>query len=227
MHRIRVWDLPIRLFHWALVGAVALSYYTMKTPGAPFVFPVEIHARAGLVVLGLLLFRWGWALAGSRHARVWHFLYRPRAMLNYLRSLRRGSLPPYAGHNPLGGLAVLVMLVSLSVQALSGLFLSDDIFFQAPLYDRVAAGTSDALRTLHHWNGQLLIVLIGLHLVALLFHRLKGERLVGAMVHGTKRLDARPLDVADESPVRDAARPGRAAALMLVAVAAVAWLWRL
>ena len=115
MHRIRVWDLPIRLFHWALVGAVALSYYTMKTPGAPFVFPVEIHARAGLVVLGLLLFRWGWALAGSRHARVWHFLHRPRAMLNYLRSLRRGSLPPYAGHNPLGGLSVVAMLALLSL----------------------------------------------------------------------------------------------------------------
>ncbi|QFU01634.1 hypothetical protein FIU83_08290 [Halomonas sp. THAF5a] len=225
MHRISVWDIPIRLFHWALVGAVAVSYYTMKTPGAPFVFPVEIHARAGLVVLGLLIFRWGWALVGSRHARLRHFLYRPRVVLGYLRALGRGALPPYAGHNPLGGLAVLVMLASLSVQAVSGLFLSDDIFFQAPLHDRVASATSDALRTLHHWNGQLLIVLIGLHLVALLFHRLKGERLVGAMVHGTKRLDAPPLDVATEPRVRDAGRAWRAAGLLLVALAVVAWLW--
>ncbi|MFG6160407.1 cytochrome b/b6 domain-containing protein [Halomonas sp. 1390] len=227
MHRIRVWDLPIRLFHWILVGAVALSYYTMKTPGVPFVFPVEIHARAGLVVLGLLLFRWGWALAGSHHARVWHFLHGPRAVLGYLRALWRGALPPYAGHNPLGGLAVLVMLLSLSVQAISGLFLSDDVFFQAPLHERVTAATSDALRTLHHWNGQLLIVLIGLHLVALLIHRLKGERLVGAMIHGDKRLDDTPLDAAGENASRDAGRPWRAVGLLLAAVGMVAWLWRL
>ncbi|MDT8878204.1 cytochrome b/b6 domain-containing protein [Halomonas saccharevitans] len=232
MHRIRVWDLSIRLFHWALVGAVALSYYTMKMGGAPFVFPVEIHARAGLVVLGLLLFRWGWALAGSHHARVRHFLYGPRAVLGYLRALWRGALPPYAGHNPLGGLAVVVMLVSLSVQAISGLFLSDDVFFQAPLYDRVSTTTSDALRTLHHWNGQLLLGLIGLHLVALLIHRWKGERLVGAMIHGVKRLPGPPHD----SPAHDGSahqgavtqgKPWRAAGLIIVAVGVVSWLWQL
>ncbi|MDW7745123.1 cytochrome b/b6 domain-containing protein [Halomonas sp.] len=225
MHQVRVWDLPIRLFHWALVSAVALSFYTMKTGGAPFVFPVEIHGRAGLVVLGLLLFRWGWALGGSRHARLWHFLHGPGAIVDYLRALRRGPLPPYAGHNPLGGLAVLAMLVSLSVQAVSGLFLSDDIFFQAPLHDRVPADVSDTLRTLHHWNAQLLIVLIVLHLVALVVHRLKGERLVGAMVTGRKQLPARPADLAVEGtdPVRGS--PWLAAVLLLVAVGVVGWLW--
>ncbi|MCL7939123.1 cytochrome b/b6 domain-containing protein [Halomonas sp. ATCH28] len=227
MHQVRVWDLPIRLFHWALVSTVALSFYTMKTGGAPFVFPVEIHGRAGLVVLGLLLFRWGWALAGSHHARLWHFLHGPRAMLDYLRALRRGPLPPYAGHNPLGGLSVLAMLVSLSVQATSGLFLSDDIFFQAPLHERVSSEVSDSLHTLHHWNAQLLIALIVLHLVALVVHRLKGERLVGAMVTGRKRLPGGPEKVADESAVPARGSPWLAAALLVVAIGVVGWLWQL
>lgn len=227
MHHVKVWDLPIRLFHWALVSAMVLSFYTMKTAGAPFVFPVEIHARAGLVILGLLIFRWGWTLMGSHHARLWHFLHGPAAILNYLRALRRGPLPPYAGHNPLGGLAVLAMLVSLSVQAISGLFLSDDVFFQAPLHERVADATSSALRTLHHWNAQLLIVLIVLHLVALVVHRLKGERLVGAMVTGRKRLPARPDDLADDSAAASRGNPWLAAGLLLVAIGAVGWLWQL
>ncbi|CAM3421599.1 cytochrome b/b6 domain-containing protein [Halomonas lysinitropha] len=227
MHQVKVWDLPIRLFHWALVSTVGLSFYTMKTGGAPFAFPVEIHARAGLIVLGLLLFRWGWALAGSHHARLWHFLHGPDAILTYLRALRRGPLPPYAGHNPLGGLAVLAMLLSLSFQALSGLFLSDDIFFQAPLHDRVPTDVSDTLRTLHHWNAQLLIVLVVLHLVALVVHRLKGERLVGAMVTGRKRLPARPEDQAGEGATPAHGSAWLAAALVAIAIAIVGWLWQL
>ncbi|MDR9440810.1 MAG: cytochrome b/b6 domain-containing protein [Halomonas sp.] len=227
MHHVRVWDLPTRLFHWGLASAVALAFYTMETGGAPFVFPVEIHGRAGLVVLGLLLFRWGWALAGSHHARLWHFLHGPGAILAYLRALRRGPLPPYAGHNPLGGLAVLAMLVSLSVQAISGLFLTDDIFFQAPLHDRVSGEVSGTLRILHHWNAQLLMVLIVLHLVALVVHRLKGERLVGAMVTGCKRLSAHPEGMADDSVAESRGSPWLAVGLLLVAVGVVGWLWQL
>ncbi|MFY0988954.1 cytochrome b/b6 domain-containing protein [Halomonas sp. C05BenzN] len=226
MMQLRVWDLPVRLFHWGLVGAVGLSFHTMKTGGAPFLFPVEIHARAGYVILGLLLFRWLWGLVGSPHARFAGFLRSPATMLRYGRRLLAGRPPAFAGHNPLGGLMVLLMLIALTFQAVSGLFLSDDIFFTAPLHDTVPRSVSRTLGSLHHWNAQFLIVLVALHLLALVVHRLKGERLVGAMITGRKSLHGAPED----EPATGGVTRGRAnpfLALVVIAVAAlpVIWLW--
>lgn len=225
MHKIRVWDLPVRLFHWLLVIAVAMSFYTMKTEGAPFVFPMRIHAQAGFVTLGLLVFRWAWGLVGSHHARFWNFLYPPRTILGYLRGLLPGRQHAhYAGHNPLGGLASLTLLLSLSVQVGSGLFISDDIFFTAPLYSYVSSDTSSFLRTVHAWNSQLLLILIGLHLVALIVHRLKGEKLVAAMVTGHKRL-AEAADEKHAHAIQRRANPWVALPLIVFAIGVVAWLW--
>jgi cytochrome b len=220
-----VWDLPVRLFHWALVGTVAVSFYTMKLGGAPFLFPVEIHAKAGYVVLGLVLFRWLWGLVGSHHARFRHFLYGPRRMVDYARRLLSGPPPAYAGHNPLGGLMVVVMLLSLTFQAVSGLFLTDDIFFRAPLYGLFGREFSRGLVGWHQLNGQLLMWLIGLHLAALLFHRLKGERLVGAMVTGRKPLPGEPEDEPPGGFSRRRGSPWVALLLILIAAGPVIWLW--
>ncbi|MCG6657144.1 cytochrome B [Halomonas campisalis] len=220
-----VWDLPTRLFHWALVGGVALSFYTMKLGGAPFLFPVEIHAKAGYVVMGLLLFRWCWGLVGSPHARFWNFLYGPRRMLTYARRLLTGPPPPYAGHNPLGGLMVMVMLASLTFQAVSGLFLTDDIFFRAPLYGVFGRDVSRALLTLHHLNANLLMGLIAAHLLALVVHRLKGERLVVAMLTGRKLLPKEPEDAPVGATHRQRANPWLLLVSMAVAAAPVIWLW--
>ena len=115
MTRLRVWDLPVRLIHWGVVAAVGLAFYTMKTDGAPFVFPMDIHARAGYVLLGLLLFRWVWGLVGSFHARFESFLRSPATQVGYAHRLITGRPPAYAGHNPLGGLMVMVMLLMVMV----------------------------------------------------------------------------------------------------------------
>ena len=225
MQKIKVWDLPLRLFHWLLVATVGLSFYTMKTEGAPFDFPVNIHAQAGYVTLGLLVFRWVWGLAGSHHARFWNFLYPLRTTLGYLRDLLPGrQRAHYAGHNPLGGLAVMGLLLSLSVQAVSGLFLSDDIFFTAPLYSSVSSDVSSLMRRVHAWNGQLLLILIGLHLLALVVHRLKGEKLVVAMITGHKHLPE-AVDEKHAHSIQRRANPWIALPLIAFAVGVVAWLW--
>lgn len=224
MQKIKVWDLPVRFFHWLLVAAVVVSYYTMKTEGAPFDFPVEIHAKAGYIALGLLIFRWVWGLTGTHHARFSNFIYSPANTFRYLRGMLSGQGAAYAGHNPLGGLAVLALLLSLSVQVGSGLFLTDDIFFNAPLYSYVSSDTSSVMRKIHTWNGNLLLVLIGLHLLALLVHSLKGEKLVGAMFTGYKHLP----EAADEQHGHEIKRHinlWTALPLIVFAVGVVAWLW--
>lgn len=224
MQKFKVWDLPVRLFHWLLVAAIAISFYTMKTEGAPFDFPVEIHAKAGYIVLGLLIFRWVWGLTGTHHARFSNFIYSPANIFRYLRGILGGRGASYAGHNPIGGLSALALMLSVSVQALSGLFLSDDIFFTAPFYSYVPSDISSMMRKVHAWNSQLLMVLIGLHLLALLVHRLKGEKLVGAMFTGYKHLP----EAADEPHGREIRRNinlWTALPLIAFAVAVVMWLW--
>lgn len=224
MQKIKVWDLPVRLFHWLLVAAIAVSFYTMKTQGAPFDFPIEIHAKAGYIVLGLVVFRWAWGLVGTHHARFRNFLYSPANILRYLRDSLTGKAVAYAGHNPMGGISALVLMLCVTVQALSGLFLSDDIFFSAPLYASVPSDINSLMRKIHAWNSQLMMVLIGLHLLAVLMHRLKGEKLVKAMITGYKHLS----DAADEPHGRDMARHinlWAALPLIALAVGVVVWLW--
>ncbi|MGM0637731.1 MAG: cytochrome b/b6 domain-containing protein [Pseudomonadota bacterium] len=226
MRRLKVWDIPVRLFHWGLVGGVGLSFYTMKTDGAPFIFPVDIHARTGYVLLGLLLFRWLWGLVGSQHARFRSFLYSPVSMTNYARRMLRGRPPAFAGHNPLGGIMVVVMLLSLTFQAISGLFLTDDIFFNAPLHGLVDRSTARTLAGLHHLNANFLVLLIAGHLLALVVHRLKGERLVGAMFTGRKTLSGEPEDIpATGNSPRHIATPWLALLVIIMAALPVLWLW--
>lgn len=225
MTRLLVWDIFVRLFHWSLVALVGLSFYTMKTEGAPFVFPIDIHARAGYLLIGLLLFRWLWGLLGSHHARFVNFLRSPGTMIDYGRRLAGAKPPIFAGHNPLGGVMVLVMLLSLTFQASSGLFLTDDIFFKAPLNGWVGGGTVKTLATLHSLNADLLVVLIAGHLLALVFHRLKGERLVGAMITGRKTLDGHPEDESAKGLQRRVASLPLALVLLALSVLPVIWLW--
>ena len=221
---ISVWDIWIRLFHWGLVAAVLISFYTTKTSGVPFLFPIEVHAQTGYLIIGLLVFRWLWGWLGSVYARFGTFLYPPVKTMAYSKALIKRQPNAYASHNPLGGWMVVVMLLSLSFQAVSGLFLSDDIFFQAPLYGLLGEAVGSQLRTLHHWNSDLLIILIGLHLVGLVVHRLLGEPLLTAMLAGNKRFRQQPADARHEA-LNAAMLRLRALGVLLIAAGVVLWLW--
>ena len=221
---IKVWDLWIRLFHWGLVAAVLVSFYTTKTDGVPFLFPIEVHAQAGYLVLGLLVFRWLWGMLGSVYTRFSTFLYSPAQTATYSKTLLKRQTNAYASHNPLGGWMVVIMLLSLSFQAVSGLFLSDDIFFQGPLYGLFGQDISNQLRTLHYFNSDLLLTLIGLHLIGLIVHKIFGEPLLTAMFSGTKHLRQQPVDARNESLHSTTLRL-RAIGALFIAAGVVLWLW--
>ena len=212
-YRVRVWDLPTRLFHWLLVacviGLVATGYR-----GA-----VEWHARLGYTVLALLLFRLVWGFAGGRWSRFRSFLYGPRSLAAYLAG--RAHPDHLVGHNPLGAGSVFAMLLVLLAQVGSGLFADDEIAFTGPLNRFVKTSTGLTATWYHKAVGQwLLVALVLLHIAAIWFYvKKKRETLVRPMIVGDKVL-AEPATSARDDAV------SRVTALVVLALcgALVAWI---
>lgn len=194
---VRVWDLPVRLFHWAIVLLIALLWYTGEAGGLDLDLPLpgggrlylanmDLHMLAGQTLLALVVFRILWGFLGSATARFGDFLRHPREVLGYLRALFRGELPASVGHNPGGGLMVLLMLLLLLTQALLGLFASDDLFSEGPLAHLVGAELSGRLTTLHGGLFNAILAAIALHLLAVGYYLVRGKNLIGAMITGRK-----------------------------------------
>jgi cytochrome b len=179
---IRVWDLPIRLFHWLLVIGIVLSFITVKIGGNA----MEWHARVGYCVLTLIIFRICWGFIGSHHARFIHFVPSPKGFLNYVSGKTKAGL----GHNPLGALSVLGLLFSVGLQAVTGLFANDDIAFEGPLAKYVSSGAVELLTSIHRQNEKILIALIVIHICAIFYYqKFKGENLIKPMLLGDKEID--------------------------------------
>jgi cytochrome b len=186
-HRVRVWDLPTRLFHWLLVFFVVALVATAKIGGGAMVW----HSRMGYAVLTLLLFRLAWGLVGGRWSRFASFVYSPRSVMAYLRG--RPAHPDHlVGHNPLGAGSVFAMLLVLLVQATTGLFTDDEISFTGPLNRLVSTDTGLALTSWHRgWGEWLIWGLVVLHLLAVGWYTFrKRQGIVRPMVVGDKELAA-------------------------------------
>ena len=208
---IKVWDAPVRLFHWLLVALVAVSVSTGYIGGNL----MRWHVWSGCTILALLIFRLLWGFAGSTTARFAHFVRGPSAALGYARGLLARAPSHTPGHNPLGGWMVLLLLASAALQAGTGLFSNDDIATEGPLYDKVSKATSDAISAVHQANAVVLLVLIGLHVAAVLYYLwYKRENLLRPMITGRKEIPAQPLPTLRF--------PGALRATALAAVAAAA-----
>jgi len=194
---VRIWDLPVRLFHWLLVLLVITLFVTGKLGGNW----LEWHKRAGFSVLGLVTFRIIWGFAGSYHARFLNFVRGPKAMLAYVKSLPDKEAPHYAGHNPLGAISVLALLTLLLVQAILGLFSNDDVMLEGPYAVLVSKALSDQLTGFHKLNGDFILVLIGLHLAAIAFaYFYKKENLIVPMLTGDKKMSETETIPAGQRP---------------------------
>lgn len=207
---VTVWDLPTRLFHWTLAAVLVGSYLTGEDG------PIEVHSLLGYGVLALLLFRLAWGFAGSETARFAAFVRAPGAAFAHLRALMApGPLHADAGHNPLGAYAVLALLGLVAVQVVTGLFLTDDETFWAPLNGYASEETIKLLEEIHEVNVNLLIALVAVHVAAVLWYALaKRLDLVRPMVTGRALLPAGARAPALASPLR-------ALALALAAAGAV------
>lgn len=184
MPRVRVWDLPTRLFHWLLLLAVVGLFVTANVGGNW----MNWHLRLGYAVMGLLLFRLLWGFFGGRWSRFASFLYSPRSIWAYLQG-RSPSLHT-VGHSPLGALSVFALLLVLGAQVGSGLMTDDAIAFFGPLVPMVSGSTVDLATWYHKDVGRFAVLgLVGLHVLAIAYYRwVRRQPLTAAMVHGDKDL---------------------------------------
>jgi cytochrome b len=178
--RMRIWDLPTRLFHWTLAAAV-IGLIATGLNGV-----MEWHFRLGYVVLSLLLFRTVWGFVGGRWSRFSAFIYAPNSLVAHLRG--RSHPDHLVGHSPIGALSVFALLGFLVLQVSTGLVADDDISASGPLTRFVPEAVVSAASSWHTTVGKwALITLVSLHVLAVLFYVVvRGRRLVRPMINGDK-----------------------------------------
>lgn len=185
MLMMRVWDAPTRLFHWAIVILIAVSYVSMQIDWT------QVHYWSGYTMLTLLLFRLVWGFVGSETSRFGKFIRSPVAGLAHLATFGKREPDREIGHNAAGGWMVLLMLLALALQASTGLFAGDPIEGGGPFIEQVAAPTQKLVTRIHHINFNVILGLIGLHILAVLaYAAVKRHDLVRPMITGKKRLPA-------------------------------------
>jgi cytochrome b len=197
-NEVKVWDPLLRIFHWTLVISFAVDYVSGEEA-------LQLHVWFGYLIAGLLVFRIPWGFIGPKYARFSDFVYSPREIGAYLKSLMAGSPKRYLGHNPAGGAMVVLLLVSLVLTTGSGLILQQTSDDAPPLpsermslqYDdddheeeHGAFSASEAMEEVHEFFANLTLLLVLIHMAGVLVSsRLHREPLVRAMITGKKPAD--------------------------------------
>lgn len=189
--KIRVWDPVVRLFHWILVISFAVAYVTEEDF-------LSLHVWAGYVILGLLVTRIIWGFVGSQHARFSDFIYRPAAVVQYLKDTLILRAKRYIGHNPAGGAMVILLLISLLLTVFTGLVVYGAEDQAGPLAGWFAGAHSawgDIAEEVHEFFANFTLLLVVFHVLGVIVESLvHKENLVSAMITGFKERRQNMID---------------------------------
>lgn len=182
-----IWDWPLRVWHWsiAICASTALVTGLVKDWDA-----MTIHRWSGIAVVALLGFRLLWGIWGGTYSRFRNYWTSPKKVVLHFQ----GRVDPQP-HTPPGIALAVCLMVALSVQAVAGMFTTDDVFIEGP-FARFAPDALVELSTdLHHQLWWAIIALIGIHLAA---HAVYGGVLRSsipmAMFTGRKATNAQPTE---------------------------------
>ncbi|RYG18024.1 MAG: cytochrome B [Chitinophagaceae bacterium] len=213
---VKIWDLPVRLFHWLLVITIAAAYITNSLGINYF----KYHAWCGYAVIVLVVFRIVWGFVGTYHAKFSSFIRNPVTTFKYSISYFKRHSSHYAGHNPLGAVMVVIFLVTLFAQAVTGLFSNDEIFNVGPLYNYVSAELSLQLTSLHRQLFYWIMGAVVLHVLAVLIHVFfKRENIIKSMITGNK-----PRSFYSEVRPLKSSRVWLALLIIILVAAGLAWI---
>jgi len=189
-NRIKVWDPLVRVFHWTLVAAFGIAYFTEED----FLL---LHSWAGYIVFALLLVRLVWGFLGTRYARFSNFIYSPREIRHFLKQTLRLRAKRYIGHNPAGGAMIVLLIISLLITTITGMAvygISDNAGPLATWLSNSGHATEKAFEEVHEFFANFTLLLVFVHvagvIVESLLHR---ENLVHAMFNGYKRAPSSKL----------------------------------
>lgn len=182
---IRVWDIFVRVFHWTLVVAFTTAYLSGEEVSA-------LHEYAGYLVLGLVGLRIVWGFVGTRYARFSDFIYRPATVKGFVQDTLKRRARRYIGHNPAGGLMIVLMLLILLLLGVTGIAVLGMEEHAGPL--AVLAGQPEFLveivEALHEGLANFTVLLVLMHIAGVLVESfIHGENLAKAMLTGRKRLE--------------------------------------
>ncbi len=203
--RLRVWDLPTRLFHWLLVAGVGF------TAVSGFLAPAwwtQAHSWVGYGIAGLLLWRIVWGVFGSHYSRFSSFLFSPRRVALHLLEVARRRPSRHLGHNPAGAVMIFALLLILTAMVATGTMALGGAEKTGPLAGSVPFALGQTAAELHALIAWVLLAMIAGHVAGVVVEsRLSRENLVGAMVTGVKHLSP-----GDPMPQMRPSAPGKAAA---------------
>jgi cytochrome b len=205
-HTVLTWDTPHRLWHWLFAASICVSLYTGLDGG---IDAMDLHVVSGVAVIGLLLFRLGWALWGGRYVRFREYRTSVAAMLRQFR----GRAETRGAHSAAGAAMALVMVFAVLLQAGSGLFASDDIVTDGPyahLVSRAGVDLATAIHTRAYW---LVLGLALVHVGAVAWYAARRDPIALSMLNGRT---AAPIPALHDQPWMRA---------LLTAFAAAAIVW--
>ncbi|QDP00272.1 cytochrome b/b6 domain-containing protein [Thalassotalea sp. PS06] len=183
---VKIWDSFTRVYHLSQLILLALLWYT----GEEGMF--EWHFIAGFTLLALWLTRIFWGFAGSHTSRFVNFVKSPVTVFKAWRC--NDIARPHVGHNPVGAYMVMALLLTLGLQLTTGLFSSDDVFSEGPLYAFVGEDTASFMVSWHKTLFDVLLVLIAIHALAGILHVIRGDNVIGAIITGRKKQKALPVN---------------------------------
>ena len=180
---VPIWDLPIRLGHWGGALLVGACYVTSRRNAMAW------HVWLGEALLALVIFRLSWGIWGSENARLRSFLAPPSAVFRHLTTIFVREPDHAPGHNPAGGWMVASLLALLFGEALSGIYVNNDVANESALTELVPAAITNAIVDLHFWLWWALVAAIVLHVLAIAVYAVaKGQNLARPMLTGAKTL---------------------------------------
>ena len=187
-HKVRVWDLPTRLFHWLLAALVVVGLVT------GFLSPewwMDIHVWAGYGIVVLVVFRLIWGVFGPQYSRFSSFAFAPREVFEHLRGVLMRRPAHYLGHNPAGAMMIFALMAVLVAITVSGLLVLGGEENQGPLAGVVRFPLGDAAKDVHEFLVYALMAMVVVHVAGVAVEsKMGGENLVATMINGDKKLPA-------------------------------------